>query len=54
MVYIRINGKNKHLGYFDNWDDALQVRLDAESNVAKIQQNDYVGDIDAKNIESEN
>lgn len=50
MVYITINGKQKYIGYFDNWDDALKARLDAENNI--IQQNDCEGDIDAKNIEN--
>lgn len=50
MVYITINGKQKYIGYFDNWDDALKARLDAENNI--IQQNDCEGDMDAKNIES--
>ena len=27
MAYIRINGKLKHLGYFDNIDDAINARV---------------------------
>lgn len=29
--YIRFNGKNKHLGFFEDENDAIQIRLDAES-----------------------
>lgn len=29
-AYITINWKRKHLGYFDNFDDAVKARLDAE------------------------
>ena len=29
-AYIGVNGKQKHLGYFDDIDDAIKARKDAE------------------------
>lgn len=52
IVYIIINGKRKHIGYFENWDDALAARLKAEEDAKAMQQNNYEGDINAENIKS--
>ena len=41
MAYININGKRKHLGYFDKYEDVLQTRLDAEEK--------YYGEFRASN-----
>ena len=30
MAFIKINGKRKHLGYFENFEDAVKSRKDAE------------------------
>lgn len=34
-VYININKKRRHLGRFDSYDDAVQIRLDAEKEFFK-------------------
>lgn len=35
-AYISIEGKQKHLGYFDNIEDAIQARKDAEESYKNL------------------
>lgn len=42
MAYISLNKKRKHLGYFENYEDAVNARLEAEKR--------YYGDFAPNNV----
>ena len=41
QAYIRYNNKHMHLGYFENFEDAVKTRLDAEKRYFKEYAYDY-------------